>query len=221
MTIRSKIRRSRRKLGAWVWPTVGSFLFRVLAASWRVETVGEENFGEEPGRVLALWHGKMLLGMRHHGWRGMNVLVSPSADGDLAKMLLTSHGYEVIRGSSSRRGSRALREMLTALKSGSDVIVTPDGPRGPLHSMNPGPAFMARDTGKSIIPIGLACDRSWHLNSWDNFSIPKFRARIFIRYGPPILIERESTEAELATHTEELRTRLLAAEETATECLAR
>jgi len=67
----------------------------------------------------------------------------------------------------------------------------------------------------------LACDRSWHLNSWDNFSIPKFRARIFIRYGPPILIERESTEAELATHTEELRTRLLAAEETATECLAR
>jgi hypothetical protein len=162
----------------------------------------------------------MLLGLRHHGKQGMHVLVSSSGDGDLAKMLLTSHGYEVIRGSSSRKGSRALREMLRVLSAGKDVIVTPDGPRGPQHSMNPGPAFMARETGKVIVPIGLACSRSWNLNSWDRFAIPKFRGRIVVRYGTPLRVPSESTETELEACTDELRARLLRAEEDAEQHLA-
>lgn len=215
MKVGPHFRRARRKLGAIAWSVIGSLLFRALAASWRVETVGDENFGTRPGRVLALWHGNMLLGLRHHGQRGMHVLVSPSDDGDLAKMLLTNNGYHVIRGSASRLGSRALREMLAVLAQGKDVIVTPDGPRGPMHSMNPGPAFMARETGKPIVPIGLACNRAWRLNSWDRFAIPKFFGRVIVRYGPPILVSRSSTDEDLDAYTLELKARLLAADQEA------
>ena len=220
MQLGPPLRRARRKVGAFVWSTVGALLFRVLAASWRVETLGEKNFGDLPGRILTLWHGNMLLGLKHHGQRGMHVLVSPSDDGDLAKMLLTDHGYKIIRGSASRRGSRALREMLRALEADEDVIVTPDGPRGPLHSVNPGPAFMARETGRSIVPIGLACDRAWRLSSWDRFAIPKFYSRVVVRYAQPIVVPAESTDAELEAFTLELKVRLEKAGDDACERLA-
>lgn len=215
MKVGPHFRRARRRLGAIAWSTLGSLMFRALAASWRVETVGDQNFGTAPGRVLALWHGNMLLGLRHHGQRGMHVLVSPSDDGDLAKMLLTNNGYQVIRGSSSRRGSRALREMLAALAQDKDVIVTPDGPRGPMHSMNPGPVFMAKETGRPIVPIGLACSRAWRLNSWDKFAIPKFFSRVVVRYGQPLLVPNHSTETEQRAYTTQLKTELLAAEQEA------
>ncbi len=223
MSFGSYFRRTRRRIGSVVWSTVGSYIFRGLAATWRIETLEGDEFelrnNSGVGQILALWHGRMLLGLPHHGKRGMQVLVSPSSDGDLAKKLLTSYGYRVIRGSSSRRGSRALREMLSALGDGKNIVITPDGPRGPRHSMNPGPAFMACETGKMLIPIGLACDRAWRLKSWDRFTIPKPCARVVIKYEEPITVPRESSEAELEHCTSELKARILQAEVAAFEHL--
>lgn len=85
--------------------------------------------------------------------------------------------------------------------------------------MNMGPAFLARETGKSIVPIGLACDRAWRLKSWDRFTIPKFRARVAIQYGDPLRIEPDSGEDELEVMTTQLRKRLIAAESSAFEQL--
>ena len=154
----------------------------------------------------------MVLGMEHHGYEDRVVLVSTSKDGDLAIRLLQHHGYRVIRGSTSRRGSEALRELLTALNQGRDVVLTPDGPRGPRHSMNPGPVFLARETGRKIIPIGLACDRAWRLKSWDRFTIPKFRARVAVEYGKPLHVPTDSDESALDAFQEQLREEMLAAE---------
>ena len=92
------------------------------------------------------------------------------------------------------------------------VAITADGPRGPRHSMNPGLAWMARATGFPILPSGVVCDRAWRLSSWDEYNIPKPRARIAVSWGRPLTVPRESSPDELAQATVEIRARIMAAE---------
>ena len=212
------MRVARRKLGGILLPSLGPTVLRLLAGSWKVERVGVENFEEvlrDEGRLATLWHGRMLLPLVAHRDLGMSVLVSPSEDGTLTTTLLEKFGYGVVRGSSNRNPARAIREMLGRLKAGSTTVITPDGPRGPRHSVNLGPAWMARATGFPILPSGLVADRAWRLKSWDAFTIPKWGARVVIRYGTPIRIARDASDEELARVTEEIRTRMIALEEEA------
>jgi lysophospholipid acyltransferase (LPLAT)-like uncharacterized protein len=187
----------------------------VLARSWRfcvIDAQHERACTAAPGRLYALWHGRMLLGLEHHRDRQHAVLVSQSDDGALVKPLLLKFGFKVIRGSSSRGGARALREMLGELRLGGTIVITPDGPRGPRHATNAGLAWMARATGFPILPIGFAVDHAWRMKSWDEFTIPKPRARVAMAYGEPILVPREASEADMARVTSLFRERLLACE---------
>src|SRR5262249_27913588 len=120
--------------------------------------------------------------------------------------------YKVIRGSSSRGGARALREMLGVLASGAVLIITPDGPRGPRHSMNPGLAWMARATGYPIVPVGFGVDRAWRMKSWDHFTVPKPGARIALVYGEPVSVARDATSADMEAATRAIHDSLIAAE---------
>ncbi|QDU70107.1 lysophospholipid acyltransferase family protein [Engelhardtia mirabilis] len=211
---KKRYKRLRRRIGAALISTVGPTLFRLLARTWRLEFVGRANMPEstDVGFLVAVWHGRMLLGMPSHPGRLYSVLVSPSDDGSLAKLALERFGYRIIRGSSGRSGARALREMLNVVKGGQRVVVTPDGPRGPQHSTNPGLAWLARATGFPIVPIGIVADRAWHLRSWDAFTIAKPFSRVAVVYGEPVVVERGSGEAGLEAATAELRKRLIAAE---------
>lgn len=202
---------------------LGKAFFRWNARTWKVEIHHEEQLeaskGEGGGHFMSLWHGKMLVGLPHYGGRDYKVLVSASGDGDISQDLLESFGYGVIRGSSSRGGARALREMLQALRAGNVLVITPDGPRGPTHSMNPGLAWMSRATGYGVVPCGFASDRSWRANSWDRLMIPKPWARVVFFYEQPVFVDRKATEAEQAEATELIRERMLSAERQAAEVL--
>jgi lysophospholipid acyltransferase (LPLAT)-like uncharacterized protein len=157
--------------------------------------------------------------MAHHKNKGWVALVSRSGDGDLTESLLRGFGYGVIRGSSSRGGARALREMLDALRAGSVLIITPDGPRGPMHSMSPGLVWMARATGYAVVPCGFVCNRAWRLQSWDRFTIPKPFARLAFVFGKPIRIPRHATNPELEALSLAIGEALLAAERRGFELL--
>lgn len=217
---RRRYKKARRKLGALLVPPLAPWLTRTLAASWRFAVVDpqhRETCRSAPGYLFALWHGRMLLGLRELSGQGHGVLVSPSDDGSLIKPLLEKNGYVVIRGSTSRGGARALREMLANLGRGGTVIITPDGPRGPRHAMNPGLAFMASLTGYPILPMGFGCDRAWRLDSWDAFTIPKPRARVALVFGEPIAVPPDASDEALESATREVRARLMAAERRAFE----
>jgi hypothetical protein len=201
-----------RKLVRWFGPTV----LGLWARTWRITVLGTENLEKvretHTGHFMTLWHGRMILGLPSHAHFGWHVLVSRSGDGDISQELLDGFGYKVLRGSSSRGGATAVRAMLKVLRSGSVLIITPDGPRGPRHSTNPGLAWMSRATGFPIIPCGVACDRAWRAKSWDRFTIPKLGARIVITYGQPIQVERVSTEEDMARATELVRSEMIQAE---------
>ncbi|HKK93300.1 MAG TPA: lysophospholipid acyltransferase family protein, partial [Longimicrobiales bacterium] len=116
-------------------------------------------------------------------------------------------GYGTARGSSTRGGVRALRELLRAGRSGRVLAVTPDGPQGPREVMKTGPLVLAGRSGVPIIPIGVGMSRAWRLSSWDRFSIPRPFSRVHIRYGDPVHVPPDLDEAGM----EALRERVQAA----------
>ena len=171
-------------------------------------TVVEDNAGitdgtlDETPKIWAFWHDRVftmpVVYERYFGQRRGAVLTSPSGDGELIARVLARFGVGAIRGSSSRRGARALRELTDLIKSGGDVVFTPDGPRGPRHILQPGMIKLAQLTRASVIPIRLEYESAWHLKSWDRFAIPKPFSKIGITFGAPVVIPRrmEADEAE-------------------------
>jgi hypothetical protein len=164
------------------------------------------------GHFMALWHGRMVVPVTRHKGDEYCVLVSTSGDGDISCALLERLGYKVVRGSSRGRGAQALREMLARLREGLGIVVTPDGPTGPQHSMNPGLAWMARASGRPVLPCGFVAERAWHLSTWDRFTIPKPFSRVAFVYEEPVHVSREGGPEELARATEEIRVRMQRAE---------
>jgi lysophospholipid acyltransferase (LPLAT)-like uncharacterized protein len=109
--------------------------------------------------------------------------------------------------------------MLTLLGNGQVLIITPDGPRGPRHAMNPGLVWMARATGYAVVPAGFVADRAWHLRTWDNFTVPKPFARIAFVYGPPIRVGRDASTADLEALSLEIAAAMHECERRACELL--
>lgn len=218
-------RRFRRRVGGWLVERLAPWLLRLLALTWRVERRGDAGQALQRGPrpwIVAMWHGRMLalMPLRGHCGRNIGVLVSPSDDGGLAQRALRAFRYRVVRGSLSRGGARALREMHDLLAGGGQLVVTPDGPRGPRHGMNVGIAWLARSSGVPIVPVGLAVDRAWRLRSWDRFTIPKPFAKLCVVYGDPIVVDATASDGDLERIAARVRATLLAEERAAFARLA-
>ena len=80
----------------------------------------------------------------------------------------------VVRGSSSRRAPAPCCELADVLsEAGSDVVITPDGPRGPAYELGPGIIFLAQKSGRAVLPINLEYSSCWRVKSWDRFILPR------------------------------------------------
>jgi lysophospholipid acyltransferase (LPLAT)-like uncharacterized protein len=160
--------------------------------------------------IYATWHGRILLLPYLYGWRRACVLASRSRDGEIVARFVARFGLVPVRGSSSRGGAEALRLLMRALGRGQDVVVVPDGPRGPREMAKVGVIALARLSGAPIVPVAIGVSAEWRLQSWDEFRIPKPFARCVLRFGDPIRIpgdadrstqEAARKEVETALHT--------------------
>lgn len=166
-------------------------------------TVRFEEKGDGPYRALVaggqpviftLWHGRLLPLTYHHRDQGIATLISRSGDGEIIARIVEGWGYDTAaRGSSSRGGSGALRELLRAARAGKSMAFTPDGPRGPREKLKPGVITAAQMTGLPIVPMAGSCDRAWWFEGWDRFLVPKPFARMRVLYAEPIAVPREAT----------------------------
>ncbi|MFT4840496.1 MAG: lysophospholipid acyltransferase (LPLAT)-like uncharacterized protein [Planctomycetota bacterium] len=217
---RKRFRRFRRRLGTVLVEWLAPLILRLIARTWRIERTGEaglELLRSERPWVCTMWHGRMLalMPVKLHCRRNIGVLVSPSDDGGLAKRALDKFRYQVVRGSLSKRGATAMREMHELLAADGQLVITPDGPRGPRHSINAGAAWLARATGVPIIPVSTAMSRAWRFKSWDRMCIPKPFARVLVHYGDPVTIDKNADDALLEVVSSDLRTKMIAAERAA------
>lgn len=218
---RHRVKVMRRRAGRAIGLTFGPALIRALASTWRDTVEGQEHVDAAHARggyFMALWHGRMLIPAVRHGRQGYSVLVSPSGDGEVSEALLGRLGYGIVRGSSGHGASAAVREMLRQLRTGTGIAITPDGPRGPPHSISQGMAWMASVTKQPVIPCGFVGANTWRLRSWDRFTIPKPFSRVAFVYGEPFQPVGRDT-AELARESEEIRKRILHVERRAFELL--
>ncbi|MCS6977954.1 MAG: lysophospholipid acyltransferase family protein [Gemmatales bacterium] len=147
--------------------------------------------------IYALWHEHLLFptGIRFRG--SFHVLISRHADGELIAQVCQHLGYASVRGSSTRGGAEALRELLRK-GQGSHLMITPDGPRGPRRRVQPGIVFTASKTGLPIVPVGVAYQQAWRARSWDRFAVPYPGTLAVVVAGEPIRIppdaDRETLE---------------------------
>ncbi|MBD3368412.1 MAG: DUF374 domain-containing protein [Candidatus Eisenbacteria bacterium] len=168
---------------------VGPALLRTLGATWRLDVVGEERVNEvrrRGGVVHAFWHGHLAALEYAYRGRGIVVLSSLHRDGEISARLMTSLGYRVVRGSSSRGSTRGLLKMLAAAGAGEAVAITPDGPRGPAGSVQKGIFLISDRAGVPIVPVGVAACPAARLDSWDRMLVPLPFARVAVVHGEPI-----------------------------------
>lgn len=167
---------------------VVSSLMKLLGATWRWEVQDRGNWlgRPMPGEpvVWLCWHDRILMApLMYRKWFSKQpaaVLASLSKDGQLLVEVCAHFGLQAARGSSSRRGAAALRECITLLRNKIDVCITPDGPRGPRHVLQPGIIRLAQHAGARILPLHLRPSRAWKLKSWDEFLIPWPFAKVVV-----------------------------------------
>jgi lysophospholipid acyltransferase (LPLAT)-like uncharacterized protein len=147
--------------------------------------------------IGALWHNRLLIFplvlRRFFPNRAGAALISASRDGDLLTDAIHRFGYGVIRGSSSRLGASAILQLTEMLASGRDVVITPDGPRGPAYELGPGIVFLAQKSGASVLPMNLEYSGCWRLRSWDRFIIPQPFSRVRVLISRPLRVKPTGT----------------------------
>ncbi len=214
-----RVRRTRRRILLPILTWFGAPIYWLISSTWRVQLTSKDpeaiKILKESGALGIFWHGRSLPAVRSLRRFNLAVLVSPSADGQLSMALLRGLRIPVVEGSSSRGGARAMKEMMNTLSGGASVAVTPDGPRGPMHSMTDGVPFLAHRTGYPILPIGIAVSRSWRMASWDRFTVPKPFSRILVVVGAPILVDPEFDDQQVRSSTPAIREALIEVEQQA------
>ena len=205
-----------RGVGAPFVRYLGPIFLRVYSKTWRDRISTDDpshlKLLQEEGCLAVLWHGRGLSCIPLFRGTKASILVSHSRDGQIMGDMLRGFGFDTIEGSSSKGGARAMREMLETLKGGRTICLTPDGPRGPMHSVGAGIAFLSRSTGFPILPVGLGIRGAWHLNNWDRYTIPKPFAKLVTHIGAPLQVPRKVTEEEQAQWAERIRQALMDAE---------
>lgn len=126
-------------------------------------------------------------------------LVSPSEDGEIIAQIIARWGYKALRGSSSHSIIKAWNEMKRELEKGGELIIVPDGPRGPGREMKPGAVKLAKETGALLVPFTFSSSKRKILKSWDRFLIPKPFTKFVAIYGNPISVETSLDSQELET----------------------
>ena len=152
--------------------------------------------------IALLWHNRIfslapLYERRYCKRRRASVLTSAGPEGSLLALVLARFGIGAVRGSTSRRSSVALREMETLLSAGNDLMITPDGPRGPRYCLQPGALYLAQKTGCAILPVHVEYSHYRRFRTWDGFALALPFARVRVVLDEPFWIDAAATEEEL------------------------
>lgn len=188
------MRRARELATHPLLMALGRGAVRLLGSTLRLEEVNrrtlEPRWAAGDPLIYAVWHGRILMLPYFYGRvRPLYVLASRSRDGEILSRFVGGFGVRAVRGSSSRGGSMALRSLTRLLRDErAEVVVVPDGPRGPREVAQPGPVLLAKLSGAAIVPIGFGVSRATVLGSWDRFVIPHPFARAASVIGDPLTV---------------------------------
>lgn len=135
--------------------------------------------------IYVFWHEYLLAPIYGRGNCDVAMLLSRHRDAEILGQAAKFLGFETVRGSTTRGGLTALREMLRESQR-LNLVITPDGPRGPRRVLAPGAVFLASKLGRPLVPFGAGYHRPWRARSWDRFALPRPFSRGRYVVGPPM-----------------------------------
>jgi len=178
---------------------LGLGIVKLLGISWRCRRLN--HFPTEKA-IFAFWHRNILPLMYFHRNKNYVVIISKSQDGDLIADVCQKLGYLTARGSTSRGGTSALRNMIAQSRKYS-LAFTPDGPKGPASRIKEGMVYLAKLTGLPIVLISARVGHEIVFNSWDRFRLPLPFSRIEVIYDSPQYIAKDADILESIAFLEE------------------
>jgi len=197
-------KRFKRFLYYYLFPYCGVLLVKLLSATYRVRIVDPENetdILESSGCLIyASWHQRFFPGITFFSTRKpISIIISKSRDGEMAARAVDVLGWHPVRGSSSKGGKEALKEIKALGSSNYKIGHIVDGPKGPFGKIKPGLIRIAQYAELPIVPTITSGQNRWVFNSWDRFMVPKPFSRVIIRFGRSIHVPREMNTDEFET----------------------
>jgi lysophospholipid acyltransferase (LPLAT)-like uncharacterized protein len=182
------------------FPRAGLIFVKLLSRTYHyclVDTHNEQLAMDEHGSVVyASWHQRFFPGITFFASRKpIAIMISQSRDGEMIARVVDILGWQSVRGSSSKGGMRALKEIRHLTKQGYRIGHIVDGPQGPFGVVKPGLITIAQFAAAPIVPAIISAQRCWVFNSWDRFMVPKPFSKVFLRVAPPIVVPRRLDEA--------------------------
>ena len=165
-----------RSIAAVILPPLGYLLMRFY---WYTSKKNFHVTGEitQDQSIVVCWHGELLMSPQayryFHKKQLASGIISRHFDGEMIARILMYFSIVPLRGSSSRGAKQVLLEAFRALKKGDDLLVTPDGPRGPRHTISDGAIALAHKAKAPVLTVNCIPSAYWQLGSWDKFVIPK------------------------------------------------
>ena len=165
-----------RAIAKVILPPLGYLLMRFYWHTSKKTFHIEGEITQDQG-VIVCWHGELLLSpqaYRHiRKTQPASGIISRHFDGEIIARVLNYFHITPLRGSSGKGAKKVLLEAFRTLKKGDDLLITPDGPRGPRHEVSDGALALAMKGKLPIYAVNFTCERYWQVNSWDKFVIPK------------------------------------------------
>ena len=193
-------------------PPLAYGYLRLLRKTMRVVYRNEQVLRDarrDPGRyILAFWHSRLLMMPYAYTSERMTGMASRHQDAEMLVRTLDWFGVKFVRGSSTRGGSSALRDLVKRIDHGSDAGLAPDGPRGPRRRVKSGIIAVARMSGVPIIPLAISASPARRLRSWDRSLVPRLFSRGLFLYGEPMQVPRDADRTEQARLCRVLEERL-------------
>ena len=160
--------------------------------------LNEQEIDKEDGLFFAIWHNKLVYSIYIlGGYKNIFALISPHSDGKLISKIVRMFRHKIIEGSTNKNSNAAVKEIIKKVTHGGKIVVTPDGPRGPVYKNGSTITRIASKYHKKVFPVSCYPSKYFQLNSWDKMLIPKPFSKITVIIGEPLILSGDAEKDRL------------------------
>lgn len=200
--VKHYLKRSKLVYCIAVWIIFIYLKFSHFTSKWHFimpSDLDAKKLDQEDGIFFALWHNKLAYAIYFmREYKNIFALVSPHSDGKILESLILMNKYNVIRGSTNKNSGGAIKEIIKQITTrGGKIVITPDGPRGPVYKNGSIITKIASKYNKKVIPVSCRASRYFCLRSWDRMLLPKPFSTIWVTFGSPLLLTGDNEQDRL------------------------